>query len=257
MDRVRREPCPWGALLMRSSVAGQDQQIARALLSARPSIPTCRQASAPSSQQKAIFHFFINHLTQLKQRCAHRWHGARTIGQRADAQNFNPTQHPSLSTLGETEMSLTIKDLSKEIDMTAVRGGAQREHLGALPAERVAACLQCRRRRRVGSRLMATRARATTHPCPHSRSRTLWLVDFARLRAFVRSNAVRSTVGTSTVPHRNALNITRRPTPPNRIRPKATRAAGHCASIDTSSFSLGTSADRQIPGQPLPMRLSV
>jgi len=31
-----------------------------------------------------------------------------------------------------TEMSLTIKDLSKEIDMTAVRGRRQREHLGAL-----------------------------------------------------------------------------------------------------------------------------
>jgi hypothetical protein len=65
-----------------------------------PINPDLSQA-AHRAASKSYFHFFINRLTQLKQRCEHRWHGARTIGQRADAHTFNPTQRPSLSTSGE------------------------------------------------------------------------------------------------------------------------------------------------------------
>jgi len=70
------------------------------------------------------------------------------------------------------------------------------------------------------SRLMATPARATTHPCPHSRSR-LPVVDLEQRLArhfSVKRNAVRSKVGASTAPS-SCVDITRtNPAKPHRRR---------------------------------------
>src|SRR6266700_3123650 len=104
----------------RRSMSPADQQIAAACCPATTSHGPLR--SAITARTGSYFTFAFRHLSARRTRRGCGWHGARTIGQRADAQALNQLNTLTLF----WRINMKIENLSKDLDteaMTEVKGG--------------------------------------------------------------------------------------------------------------------------------------